>query len=218
MIGATVNGNGSLVIKAEKVGAATLLAQIVQMVATAQRSRAPIQRLADTVSGWFVPTVILIAIIAFSAWTLMAQFQGFSYGLIATVSVLIIACPCALAMSIMVGVGRGARAGMLIKNTEALEILEKVNTIVIDKTGTLTEGRPALTKIIAQPGFTEDAILQLSAALEQGSEHPLGEAIVRAARDKKLELPKVEQFSAVTGKGVQCINIESAKNLRCLQL
>jgi len=207
VIGGTVNGNGSLVIHAEKVGAATMLAQIVQMVANAQRSRAPIQRLADTVSGWFVPTVVAVAMIAFVAWAVFAQSQGFSYGMIAAVSVLIIACPCALGlatpMSIMVGVGRGAKAGVLIKNAEALEILEKINTIVVDKTGTLTEGRPGLTGIIARSGYTEADVLKFSAALEQGSEHPLGEAIVRAARDKKLALPGVEQFSAVTGKGVQ---------------
>ncbi len=207
VIGATVNGNGSLIIRADKVGAATLLAQIVQMVASAQRSRAPIQRLADSVSGWFVPAVIAIAVIAFVAWALFAQSQGFSFGLIAAVSVLIIACPCALGlatpMSIMVGVGRGAHSGVLIKNAEALEILEKVNTIVIDKTGTLTEGRPALTSVVAQPGFVEEDILRLSAALELGSEHPLGEAIVRGARNRNLDLPKVEQFNAVIGKGVQ---------------
>ena len=207
VIGGTVNGNGSLIMRAEKVGSDTLLAQIVQMVASAQRTRAPIQRLADTVAGWFVPAVILIAAIAFGVWAMFAQTQGFSFGLIAAVSVLIIACPCALGlatpMSIMVGVGRGARAGVLIKHAEALEIMEKVDTLVVDKTGTLTEGRPALTRIVAKSGFNEDDILRLAAALEQGSEHPLAEAIVRGAKDRKLELPGVEKFEAVTGKGVQ---------------
>jgi len=207
VIGGTVNGNGSLIIKAEKVGSDTMLSQIVQMVATAQRSRAPIQRLADKVSGWFLPAVILIAIIAFIVWYVFAQTQGFSYGLIAAVSVLIIACPCALGlatpMSIMVGVGRGAKSGVLIKNAEALEILEKVNTIVVDKTGTLTEGKPALTRVISHGDYSEHQVLQISAALEQGSEHPLAEAIVRGARDKNLELSKVDKFEAVTGKGVR---------------
>jgi len=207
VIGGTVNGNGSLIIKAEKVGSETMLAQIVQMVATAQRSRAPIQRLADKVSGWFVPTVILIAIIAFIVWYVFAQTQGFSYGLIAAVSVLIIACPCALGlatpMSIMVGVGRGAKSGVLIKNAEALELLEKVDTIVVDKTGTLTEGKPSLTRVISHGDYSEDEVLKISAALEQGSEHPLAEAIIRGARDKNLVLSKVNKFEAVTGKGVR---------------
>lgn len=206
VIGGTVNGNGSLVMQAEKVGSDTLLAQIVQMVAKAQRSRAPIQRLADTVSGWFVPAVILVAIIAFVSWVIFAESQGYSYGLIAAVSVLIIACPCALGlatpMSIMVGVGRGARTGVLIKNAEALEILEKVDTLVIDKTGTLTEGRPALVKVIAAEGFNENHVLQLAAALEQGSEHPLADAIVRGALDRQLELAAADAFQAVTGQGV----------------
>ncbi|MEX2490099.1 MAG: copper-translocating P-type ATPase, partial [Pseudomonadales bacterium] len=207
VIGGTVNGNGGLIIKAVKVGSDTMLAQIVQMVATAQRSRAPIQRLADKVSGWFVPTVVLVAVIAFIAWNIFAQNQGFSYGLIAAVSVLIIACPCALGlatpMSIMVGVGRGAKSGVLIKNAESLEILEKVNTIVVDKTGTLTEGKPALTRIISKGDYSDDEVLQISATLEQGSEHPLAEAIVRGARDKNLELTKADKFEAITGKGVR---------------
>lgn len=207
VVGGTVNGNGSLIIKAEKVGRDTMLAQIVQMVADAQRSRAPIQRMADTVSGYFVPVVMLIAIIAFISWAIFAEAQGFSYGLIAAVSVLIIACPCALGlatpMSIMVGVGRGAKTGVLIKNAEALEIMEKVDTLVVDKTGTLTEGRPALTHVVAAEGFVEDDVLQLAASLEQGSEHPLAEAIVRGAEDKKLELAKANNFEAVTGKGVK---------------
>ncbi len=207
VIGGTVNGNGSLIIKAEKIGSDTMLAQIVQMVADAQRSQAPIQRVVDKVSGWFVPIVIVVAILAFIAWTVFAATQGFSYGLIAAVSVLIIACPCALGlatpMSIMVGVGRGAKAGVLIKNAGALEILEKVDTLVVDKTGTLTEGKPALTHIVPAEGFSEDELLVSAASLEQGSEHPLAEAIVRGAEAKGAKLVKTEGFEAVTGKGVK---------------
>lgn len=207
VIGGTVNANGSLIIKAEKVGSDTMLSQIVQMVAEAQRSQAPIQRMVDKVSGWFVPIVIIIAAIAFIAWPIFAPAQGFSYGLIAAVSVLIIACPCALGlatpMSIMVGVGRGAKAGVLIKNAEALEIMEKVDTLVVDKTGTLTKGRPALTHVSPTEGFSEDDVLTLAASLEQGSEHPLAEAIVRGAEDKNSTLFKAESFESVTGKGVK---------------
>lgn len=207
VIGGTVNGNGSLIIKAEKIGSDTMLAQIVQMVADAQRSQAPIQRVVDKVSGWFVPIVIVIAIIAFIAWTVFAAAQGFSYGLIAAVSVLIIACPCALGlatpMSIMVGVGRGAKSGVLIKNASALEILEKVDTLVVDKTGTLTEGKPALTHVVSASDLSEDEVLRLAASLEQGSEHPLAEAIVRGAEAKGLTLEKAGAFEAVTGKGVK---------------
>lgn len=207
VIGATVNANGSIIIRAEKVGRDTMLAQIVKMVADAQRSRAPIQRMADLVAGWFVPIVIAVAIIAFIVWMLIGPAPAFSYALIAAVSVLIIACPCALGlatpMSIMVGVGRGAKAGVLIKDAEALETLEKVDTLIVDKTGTLTQGRPALTDIIAADGFEEKELLTICAALEQGSEHPLAEAIVRAAHDQDLELPKALDFEAVTGKGVQ---------------
>lgn len=207
VIGGTVNGNGSLIIRAEKIGSDTMLAQIVQMVADAQRSQAPIQRVVDKVSAWFVPIVIAIAVIAFIAWTVLAAAQGFSYGLIAAVSVLIIACPCALGlatpMSIMVGVGRGAKSGVLIKNAEALEVMEKVDTLVVDKTGTLTEGRPALTGVVPAEGFSEEEVLNLAASLEQGSEHPLAEAIVRGAKSKKLTLIKAENFEAVTGKGVK---------------
>ncbi len=207
VIGGTVNGNGSLIIKAEKIGSDTMLAQIVQMVADAQRSQAPIQRVVDKVSGWFVPIVIVIAIIAFIAWTVFAAAQGFSYGLIAAVSVLIIACPCALGlatpMSIMVGVGRGAKSGVLIKNASALEILEKVDTLVVDKTGTLTEGKPALTHVVSASDLSEDEVLRLAASLEQGSEHPLAEAIVRGAEAKGLKLEKAGAFEAVTGKGVK---------------
>lgn len=207
VIGGTVNANGSLIIKAEKVGSDTMLSQIVQMVAEAQRSQAPIQRMVDKVSGWFVPIVIVIATIAFIAWPIFATAQGFSYGLISAVSVLIIACPCALGlatpMSIMVGVGRGAKAGVLIKNAEALEIMEKVDTLVVDKTGTLTKGRPALTHVSATESFSEEDVLTLAASLEQGSEHPLAEAIVRGAEDKNITLSKAESFESVTGKGVK---------------
>ncbi len=207
VIGATVNANGSIIIRAEKVGRDTMLAQIVKMVADAQRSRAPIQRMADLVAGWFVPIVIVIAIIAFIVWALVGPAPAFSYALIAAVSVLIIACPCALGlatpMSIMVGVGRGAKAGVLIKDAEALETMEKVDTLIVDKTGTLTQGRPALTDIIAADGFSDNELLRISAALEQGSEHPLAEAIVRAAHDQDLEIPKALDFEAVTGKGVK---------------
>lgn len=207
VIGATVNGNGTLVVRAEKIGRDTMLSQIVQMVATAQRSRAPIQRMADTVSAWFVPVVIAVAVFAFLGWLSFASSQGFSYGLIAGVSVLIIACPCALGlatpMSIMVGVGRGAKAGVLIKNAEALEIMEKVDTLIVDKTGTLTEGRPALTKIVAAAGFEEDGVLRFAAALEKGSEHPLADAVLRAAEEREIEAPKAENFEALTGKGVK---------------
>jgi len=207
VIGGTVNANGSLIIKAEKVGADTMLSQIVQMVANAQRSQAPIQRVVDKVSGWFVPIVIVIAIIAFIAWPIFATAQGLSYGLIAAVSVLIIACPCALGlatpMSIMVGIGRGAKSGVLIKNATALEIMEKVDTLVIDKTGTLTEGRPALTHVTPADGFSEENVLRYAASLEQGSEHPLAEAIIRGAESKNMPLSKAESFESVTGKGVK---------------
>ena len=214
VIGATVNANGSLIVRAEKVGRDTMLAQIVKMVADAQRSRAPIQRMADLVAGWFVPIVIVIAIVAFIVWALVGPAPAFSYALIAAVSVLIIACPCALGlatpMSIMVGVGRGAKSGVLIKDAEALETLEKVDTLIVDKTGTLTQGRPALTDIIVTEGFEENELLTICASLEQGSEHPLAEAIVRAAHDKDLELPKALDFEAVTGKGVTG-NVSGAK-------
>ena len=207
VIGATVNANGSIIIRAEKVGRDTMLSQIVKMVADAQRSRAPIQRMADMVAGWFVPIVILIAVIAFVTWVLVGPAPAFSYALIAAVSVLIIACPCALGlatpMSIMVGVGRGAKIGVLIKDAEALETLEKVDTLIVDKTGTLTKGRPALTSIIASKGFEENELLTICASLEQGSEHPLAEAIVRAAHEQDIELPKALEFEAVTGKGVK---------------
>jgi len=206
VIGATINQTGSFVMKALHVGSATMLSRIVQMVSDAQRSRAPIQRLADTVSGWFVPVVIGVAVLAFTVWAIYGPEPAYSYGLIAAVSVLIIACPCALGlatpMSIMVGVGQGAKHGVLIKNAEALERMEKVDTLVVDKTGTLTEGRPKLTRIVTAQGFAEDDILALAAALESGSEHPLANAIIMAAKEKNLTLASVSDFDAPTGKGV----------------
>ena len=206
VIGATMNQTGSFVMKAERVGADTMLSQIVHMVSEAQRSRAPIQRLADIVAGWFVPAVILVAVLAFIAWMIFGPVPAFSYALIAAVSVLIIACPCALGlatpMSIMVGVGKGAQAGVLIKNAEALERMEKVDTLVIDKTGTLTMGKPTVTKIVAADGFAGDDLLMLAASLEQGSEHPLAHAVVMAAKDKRLDLTAAEDFDSPTGKGV----------------
>ena len=205
VIGGTLNGSGSFIMKAEKVGSDTLLARIVRMVADAQRSRAPIQRLADRVSGWFVPLVILVAVAAFAAWSIWGPEPRFAYGLVAAVAVLIIACPCALGlatpMSIMVGVGRGAEAGVLIKNAEALERLEKVGTLVIDKTGTLTEGKPAVTAVVTAKGFEDVEILRLAASVEQASEHPLAAAIVAAARKRGLPLARVMGFDSPTGKG-----------------
>ena len=205
VIAGSINRSGAFVMRADKVGRETLLSQIVQMVANAQRSRAPIQRLADQVSGWFVPAVIVVAILAFAAWSWFGPEPRFTYALIAAVSVLIIACPCALGlatpMSIMVGVGRGAQQGVLIRNAEALERMEKVDTLVIDKTGTLTEGRPAVTRIVAQEGFAEDDILRLAASVEALSEHPLAQAIVTAAKDKGLKLPPASDFDSPAGKG-----------------
>jgi Cu+-exporting ATPase len=205
LIGGTMNQTGSFIMKAERVGGDTMLSRIVQMVAEAQRSRAPIQRLADHVAAWFVPAVILVAIIAFVAWAMVGPSPALSYGLIAAVSVLIIACPCALGlatpMSIMVGVGRGAQAGVLIKNAEALERMEKVDTLVVDKTGTLTEGKPKVTHIVAQ-GLSESDLLSLAASLEQGSEHPLAHAIITAAKEKNLTVAKASEFDSPTGKGV----------------
>jgi Cu+-exporting ATPase len=205
VIAGTFNQSGSFVMRADKVGRDTLLSQIVQMVADAQRSRAPIQRLADQVAGWFVPAVIIAAIAAFAAWATFGPEPKLAFGLVAAVSVLIIACPCALGlatpMSIMVGVGRGAQAGVLIKNAEALERLEKVDTLVVDKTGTLTEGKPKVVAIVAASGFQENDILQLAASVERASEHPLADAIVRAAKERQLELRAIEGFDAPTGKG-----------------
>lgn len=204
-IGGTMNQSGALVIAARKVGRDTMLSQIVQLVAEAQRSRAPIQRLADQASGLFVPAVIVIALLAFVSWAIWGPDPRLSYGLVAAVSVLIIACPCALGlatpMSIMVGVGRGAQAGVLIKNAEALEHMEKVDTIIVDKTGTLTEGRPAVTAIVPASGLSGDEVLRLAASVERASEHPLALAIVRAAEERGLEIAPVQDFDSPTGKG-----------------
>lgn len=206
VIGGTLNQTGALVIEADRVGADTMLSRIVHMVADAQRSRAPIQRLADKVSGWFVPAVIAVAVLALIAWWTFGPSPAFSYGLIAAVSVLIIACPCALGlatpMAIMAGVGRGARAGVLIKNAEALERFEKVDTLVLDKTGTLTEGKPAVIAVQAASNQTETEILRLAASLENRSEHPLAQAIVAAAKERGIALAEASDFDSPTGKGV----------------
>ncbi|PKB19049.1 Cu+-exporting ATPase [Novosphingobium kunmingense] len=205
VIGGTLNQTGALVIVADKVGRDTMLARIVQMVAEAQRSRAPIQRMADKVSGWFVPAVIGVAVIAFAGWSIWGPEPRFAYGLVAAVAVLIIACPCALGlatpMSIMVGVGRGAGLGVLIKNAEALERMEKVDTLVVDKTGTLTEGRPAVIQVLPAPGFTDTEMLRFAAAVERASEHPLARAIVAAAEARTIEIPTVADFDSPTGRG-----------------
>jgi P-type Cu+ transporter len=205
VIAGTLNQSGSFIMRADKVGRETLLSQIVQMVADAQRSRAPIPRLADQVAGWFVPAVIAVAIAAFAAWAWFGPEPRLAFGLVAAVSVLIIACPCALGlatpMSIMVGVGRGAQAGVLIKNAEALERMEKIDTLVVDKTGTLTEGKPKVVAIVPAAGFSEDDILRMAASVERASEHPLADAIMRAAKEKQLALAQVEQFDSPTGKG-----------------
>lgn len=204
--GGTINQTGSFLMQAEKVGNETLLSRIVQMVAEAQRSRAPIQSLADQVSSYFVPAVIFIALVTFIAWGLFGPAPSFAYGLINAVAVLIIACPCALGlatpMSIMVGMGKGAEEGVLIKNAEALEKLEKVKTIVVDKTGTLTEGKPKLTQIITTNGWSENDLLRLAAAVEQNSEHPLAIAILQEAKVRSLDLPKVDHFNSITGGGI----------------
>jgi Cu+-exporting ATPase len=206
VIGGTLLGSGSFIMKAERIGRNTMLARIVQMVADAQRSRAPIQRLADQVSGWFVPLVLAVAVAAFFAWAVWGPEPRFAHGLVAAVAVLIIACPCALGlatpMSIMVGVGRGAQDGILIKNAEALERLEKVDTLVVDKTGTLTEGRPSVTAVVTAPGIEENELLRLSASVEQASAHPLAAAIVAAAKARKLTLAKVSGFDSPAGRGV----------------
>ena len=204
--GGTVNGTGTFVMTAERVGSETLLAQIVRMVSDAQRSRAPIQRLADTVSGWFVPIVIVVAIAAFAVWSYYGPEPRMAHALVNAVAVLIIACPCALGlatpMSIMVGTGRGAELGILLRNAEALEVLEKVNTIVVDKTGTLTEGKPRLKAVEAAEGFDESTVLRLTASLENVSEHPLAVAIVKGAQEKGIALSPVTDFASATGKGV----------------
>ncbi|WP_376710237.1 heavy metal translocating P-type ATPase [Pseudochrobactrum lubricantis] len=206
VIGGTVNKNGSLVMQAEKIGAETMLSQIVDMVAKAQRSRAPIQGLADRISFYFVPMVIVIAILSFIGWALWGPEPSMIYAIVAAVSVLIIACPCALGlatpMSIMTATGRGAQAGVLIKDAEALERMAKVDTLIVDKTGTLTEGRPKLTDVVAVSGIDDNTLLQLAASLEKGSEHPLAEAIVAGAEAKGLKTDNVDEFEAITGKGV----------------
>ncbi|MEA2935521.1 MAG: P-type Cu+ transporter [Variibacter sp.] len=205
VIGGTLNTTGSFVMRAEKVGRDTVLAQIVQLVGAAQRSRAPIQRLADQVAGWFVPTVIAAAVIAFAAWAMYGPEPQFAYALVAAVTVLIIACPCALGlatpMSIMVGVGRGAQTGVLMKNAEALERMEKVDTLVVDKTGTLTEGKPKLVALITAGGAHENDMLRLAASVEAASEHPLALAIVAAATERSLQLSPVAEFDSPIGKG-----------------
>jgi P-type Cu+ transporter len=209
VIGATINGIGSFVMRAERVGSDTLLARIVQLVGQAQRSRAPIQRLADRVAKWFVPIVVAVAIITFLAWSLLGPQPRLAHALVNAVAVLIIACPCALGlatpMAIMVGVGRGARAGVLIKNAEALEVLEKVDTLVVDKTGTLTEGKPQLVGSTAAAGLDPREVLRIAASLERASEHPLGTAIVRGAQDRQLKLSEPAEFSYSAGKGIQGI-------------
>jgi Cu+-exporting ATPase len=204
--GGTVNGTGTLVMRAERVGSETLLARIVQMVAEAQRTRAPIQRLADQVSAWFVPAVVVVAALSFVGWSLWGPEPRLAHGLVNAVAVLIIACPCALGlatpMSIMVGTGRGAQAGVLIKNAQALELMEKVDTLVVDKTGTLTEGKPRLTRVTPAPGHDEPTVLRLVAGLERGSEHPLASAILAGAAERGVAVPATEEFRSLTGKGV----------------
>jgi len=205
--GATINGTGSLIMEARRVGSDTMLSQIVEMVANAQRSRAPIQKLADSVAGMFVPAVIGVAVLAFIAWSVWGPAPAFSYALVAAIAVLIIACPCALGLatpvSIMTATGRGAQAGVLIKNAEALERFAKVDTLIVDKTGTLTEGKPKLVAVDAENGHDENEVLRLAASLERGSEHPLAEAIVSGARERGVELADAAGFDAVTGKGVK---------------
>ncbi len=206
IVGGTLNGQGSFVMRADRIGQDTVLAQIVRMVAGAQRSRAPIQRLADEVSGWFVPAVVVIAVLAFVAWSVWGPEPRLAFALVAAVTVLIIACPCALGlatpMSIMVGVGRGAQAGVLIKNAEALERLERIDTLVVDKTGTLTRGRPEVVALVPAEGMAEDGLLRLTAGLERPSQHPLAEAVVRAAETRGFAIPPVQGFDAPIGRGV----------------
>jgi Cu+-exporting ATPase len=206
LIGATINGTGGFIMRVERVGSDTLLAQIVRMVSEAQRSRAPIQRLVDVVASYFIPAVLLSAVITFIVWAIVGPQPRMAYALVNAVAVLIIACPCALGlatpMSIMVGTGRGATAGVLIKNAEALEILGKVNTLVVDKTGTLTEGKPRLVSVTVLDGFTDADVLRIAASLERGSEHPLAAAIVAGAEERKLTLADAEDFKSVTGQGV----------------
>ncbi|KKM59723.1 hypothetical protein LCGC14_1547830, partial [marine sediment metagenome] len=205
--GATINGTGSLVMEAKRVGADTMLSQIVEMVANAQRSRAPIQKFADMVAGKFVPVVIGIAILSFISWAVWGPEPALAYALVSAVAVLIIACPCALGlatpMSIMTATGRGAQAGVLIKNAEALERFAKVDTLIVDKTGTLTEGKPRLVAVLPEAGHDEAEVLRLAASLERGSEHPLAEAIVAGAEERGVEMVSADDFEAVTGKGVK---------------
>jgi Cu+-exporting ATPase len=207
VIGATVNNTGSLIMQAERVGADTLLARIVQMVADAQRSRAPIQKLADTVSGYFVPAVVLIAVVTFTVWAMFGPEPAMAFAIINAVAVLIIACPCALGlatpMSIMVATGKGAQAGVLFRNAEAIEVFRKVDTLVVDKTGTLTLGKPSLVNVAPAPGWDEAGLLRLTASLERGSEHPLAAAIVSGAEERGVTLTTTDAFESVTGKGVQ---------------
>jgi len=206
VVAATVNATGSLLIRAEKIGGDTLLAQIVRMVGEAQRTRAPIERMVDQVSRYFVPAVVLVSLLTFAIWSLWGSEPKLAHAVVNAVAVLIIACPCALGlatpMAVMVGVGKGAENGILIKNAEALEVLERVDTLVVDKTGTLTEGKPRLASAEPASGFTSDQILQIAAALEQGSEHPLAAAIVKGAEETKLTIPSAQDFQSVTGKGV----------------
>ena len=207
VIGGTVNQTGSFLMVAEKVGQDTVLSRIVNMVADAQRSRAPIQKVADTVAGYFVPAVVVIAVVTFLVWAIVQPEQpALAWAFVNAVAVLIIACPCALGlatpMSIMVGVGRGAKEGVLIKDAEVLETLEKVDTVVVDKTGTLTEGRPKLTECVPAAPFAEEDLLRYAASVEQNSEHPLAHAIVVGAKDRSLSVPTVEGFNSVTGGGV----------------
>jgi len=206
VVGGTVNSTGGFVMQAERVGSETLLAQIVRMVSEAQRSRAPIQRLADIVSSYFVPAVILIAVVTFIVWSLIGPEPRLAHAIVNAVAVLIIACPCALGlatpMSIMVGTGRGAIAGVLIKNAEALEVMEKVDTLIVDKTGTLTEGKPRLSSVVPLPDWNESELLRLAASIERSSEHPLATAIVSGAQQRNLKMSEAEEFQSITGKGV----------------
>ncbi len=206
LIGATLNGTGTLVMQVQRVGADTLLSQIVDMVAAAQRSRAPIQKLADVIASYFVPAVVITALVSFIFWNFWGPEPKLAYAIVSAVSVLIIACPCALGLatpiSIMVGTGRGAISGVLIKNAEALEVMEKVTTLVVDKTGTLTQGKPMLTQIKAMNGFDETTLLRMTASLEISSEHPIAQAIVTASKEKNITLKNVDNFASVTGKGV----------------
>ncbi|MDD3854734.1 heavy metal translocating P-type ATPase, partial [Sulfurimonas sp.] len=228
LIGATINANGTLLMRTQKIGADTLLSQIIDMVSKAQRSRAPIQKLADVVSSYFVPAVIGISLISFFVWWIWGPEPRLAYAVVSAVSVLIIACPCALGLatpiSIMVGTGRGATSGVLIKNAEALEIMEKVDTLVVDKTGTLTEGKPKLVNVHVEEGFSENELLRLIASLERSSEHPLAEAIVKGAKERDVELVKSENFNSLSGMGItgevdgQAVAVGNLKLLQSLNI